>query len=246
MIQNTLKKNLLRCLALTALSPLMVTYANANLIITGTRFIYPSQEQAISVDIHNPDPTPSLAQSWLEHGDSTMADQKIPFIITPGIVRVDPDAKLSLRIRHTGETLPKDRESLFYLNILDIPANPKNAESQNYLQFTFRNKLKFFYRPKSLPYAAIDAYDKVVWQLSDQQITIDNKTPYYMNYIGFNLYQGDQMLENSFSDVNMLPPFSKTTVEIQPELTLADTVEWHLINDFGGHTSGKAKLNHAK
>ncbi|MBO1928634.1 fimbria/pilus periplasmic chaperone [Providencia rettgeri] len=44
-------------------------------------------------------------------------------------------------------TLPTDRESLLYFNVLGIPPQGKEA---NAVQFTIQSRLKLFYRPKVL------------------------------------------------------------------------------------------------
>lgn len=56
---------------------------------------------------------------------------------------------------YTGEALPNDRESIFWLNILDISAKPKfenknnlNVNS-NYLQLPIHSRIKLFYRPEN-------------------------------------------------------------------------------------------------
>lgn len=50
-------------------------------------------------------------------------------------------------------TLPQDRESLFYLNVIDIPPdNP--ARSGNLLKLAMQNRIKLFYRPQGI--AALD------------------------------------------------------------------------------------------
>lgn len=237
-----LKKTLLSC------TFLLVSSAQANLVISGTRFIYPEGEKAITVDITNPDSYPALAQSWMETTTTPNPTTKIPFIITPALTRVEPSSKHSLRILHTGETLDSDKESLFYLNILDVPAKPKSANTQNYLQFTFKNRLKFFYRPKGLPYTVDKAYDKVTWHLNNNQMTIKNETPYYITYVGFELFYENQYLKNSFTDADMLAPFSQETIAINPsaQVDTADAVKWYVINDHGGTHSGTSKLTKNK
>ena len=46
-----------------------------------------------------------------------------------------------------GEGLPSDRESLFWLNIMEIPLK---VEDPNSVQFAIRQRLKLFYRPPAL------------------------------------------------------------------------------------------------
>ncbi|PJI52023.1 molecular chaperone EcpD, partial [Methylobacterium radiotolerans] len=56
---------------------------------------------------------------------------------------------------HTGEPMPQDKESVFWLNVLEIP--PKDKANQNLLQMAFRSRIKLFYRPAGLKGKAEDA-----------------------------------------------------------------------------------------
>lgn len=181
----------------------MTNVAFAGIVIVGTRVIYPSNEKAVAVDLRNFDDTPSLVQAWIDDPNPN-ATKKVPFVITPMVGRVEPKSRQSLRVRQVGDDLPKDRESLFYLNVLDIPAKPKNV-SDNYLQITLRNRLKFFYRPSKLPYPVTDAYDKVTWHWADKVLTLKNPTPYYITYAGVALKDGDTVLYET-PDIDMIAP----------------------------------------
>lgn len=213
----------------------------AGIVISGTRFIYPSNDKSIAVKLNNPDGTPVLAQSWLEQPDEKVVN-KVPFVITPPLTRIEPNSTQSLRIRYTGEPLPQDRESLFYLNILDIPAKPKDlGKDENYLQFTFRNRLKFFFRPTKLPYTVDKAYDKVLWSLSGSELKINNPTPYYITYAGLEFKQDEKSVYTT-SDIDMVAPFENQTITLK-ESPKANQIQWYVINDYGGTQSGLAKLN---
>lgn len=229
-----LKALLVVCLAISLA-------AQASVVISGTRFVYPSQEKSIAVLLNNADSTPVLVQSWLEQANDSQSAEKVPFVIMPPLTRIEPQTSQSLRIRHTGEPLPQDRESLFYLNILDIPAKPKGEQaSKNYLQFTFRSRLKFFYRPNKLSYTVDEAYDKVVWSLQGNQLNFTNPTPYYITYAGIELKQ-DEMVTHTTSEIDMVAPFSTQSVALK-EVPKANQVQWYVINDYGGTQSGVTKL----
>lgn len=219
---------------------MVIGVAQAGIVISGTRFIYPSQEKNIAVQLNNVDGTPALVQSWLEQGDDGQS-AKVPFIIMPPLTRVEPNSSQSLRIRYTGEPLPQDRESLFYLNILDIPAKPKGEQAnENYLQFTFRSRLKFFYRPNKLPYAVDRAYEKVTWSLDGDKLTFNNPTPYYITYIGVELKQNETIIYAT-SDIDMIAPFATQSITLTQE-PVANQVQWYVINDYGGTQSGITNL----
>ena len=45
----------------------------------------------------------------------------VPFIVSPALTRVEPDGSALLRVFHAKRPLPTDRESLFYLNVMETP-----------------------------------------------------------------------------------------------------------------------------
>lgn len=61
--------------------------------------------------MENPDKEPYLIQSWLENQQSGV--DKIAFIVTPPLFRLDGNQENMLRIVKVGDDLPKDKESLY-------------------------------------------------------------------------------------------------------------------------------------
>ncbi|KGQ51957.1 Chaperone protein focC precursor [Gallibacterium anatis] len=210
----------------------------ANIIIQGTRFIYPSGEKGINVQLTNNDNRPSLVQAWMDNGDmkSSPDSIKVPFVITPPVSRVEQHAGQTLRINYTGEPLPADRESVFYLNITDTPPKPR-GENKNYLQFAVRSRLKFFYRPQGLKISVQDAYQKVTWQKTTlagkNALRATNPTPYYITYSAVNA--GSDAQQDA-----MLAPFSSHDFVMKG--AVGRQVEWTVINDYGGFQSGKSSI----
>ncbi|WP_164097135.1 fimbria/pilus periplasmic chaperone, partial [Serratia marcescens] len=49
-----------------------------------------------------------------------------------------------------SNTLPQNQESLFYLNVLDIPPNASVNDGKNVVKFAIQNRIKLFYRPESV------------------------------------------------------------------------------------------------
>ena len=76
-----------------------VSLANAEIIIHGTRAVYPSDAREITLQLSNDGKSPSLVQVWIDEGDpkSTPDQSKAPFIITPPISRVEAQ-KVSLYV----------------------------------------------------------------------------------------------------------------------------------------------------
>ena len=60
---------------------------------------------------------------------STPESVDAPFLITPPLFRMDAQKEQSLRIVYTHDQLPADRESLFWLNVLEVPPKPTGPGS---------------------------------------------------------------------------------------------------------------------
>ncbi len=226
------------------------TVAQASVVIMGTRVVYPATQKSINVQLNNNDESPALIQSWLDTGNAAAAPDSIhvPFIITPPIFRMEPKSGQTIRIVYTGESLPQDRESLFYLNVLDIPAKPKveeNSENSegnnNYLQLAVRSRIKFFFRPDNLNVTPDDAYQKVTWhQEGALRIKAINPTPYYITYNKISVGQDKQLTPVEQS--GMIAPFSSKIFSLKEKPTLTNKVTWVVVNDYGGYQQGESTL----
>lgn len=230
-------------LLLWGLCSLCLSTSYAGIVVTGTRVIYPAQQKNVSVQLSNIGDSPALVQAWIDNGDPKMLPEQIktPFVITPPISRVDAEKGQTLRITHTGEALPQDRESVFYLNVLDIPPKP-NAEQgiDNYLQFAIRTRIKLFYRP-NFPMASHEAYDKVTWRVEQKQLIADNPTPYFITYNHIELKQGGRTIKVTQPD--MVAPFSQQRFALSQSANSSGTVVWSVINDYGAKQDGESRLN---
>lgn len=101
---------------LLATAVLATSNASADIVISGTRIIYPQSSKDVVVNLDNHGTKPLLVQTWLDDGrDGVNPEElKLPFIITPPVSRIDPKKGQSIRITYTGTPLPQDRESLFW------------------------------------------------------------------------------------------------------------------------------------
>ncbi|MBZ4261768.1 fimbria/pilus periplasmic chaperone, partial [Mycobacterium tuberculosis] len=73
---------------------------------------------------------------------------RVPVIVTPPLLRLDPQQHHGLRINSIGAPLPRDRESVFWLNVTSIAPTPQGEV--NKLQVNIKSKFKIFYRPNDL------------------------------------------------------------------------------------------------
>lgn len=175
-------------LALVALSFFTLAQAHAAIVIGGTRVVFPATSRDVSLKIQNKGSDPALVQTWIDDGDakSTPATAKAPFAITPPVFRIDPAQGHSLRIVHVGDTLPAERESVYWLNVLEIPPRSAEAEGKNVLQLAFRHRIKLFHRPADLPSPPDKAPSTLRWSVerggAHVQVRVDNPSPYYVSF----------------------------------------------------------------
>lgn len=104
------------------------TQSQAAIQAMASRVIYPADEKAATLSIKNNAKLPYMAQIWLEPGVATDASQKIPMIVTPPLLRLEPQKESALRFIYSGQGLPTDRESQYWINIQEIPPKPKRKK----------------------------------------------------------------------------------------------------------------------
>ena len=94
--------------------------AHADIVIYGTRVIYPADQKEIVVQLMNESTRASLVQSWIDDGDTTLPPEKIdvPFLLTPPVIRVKGKSGQQIKIKQIANNLPNDNEMLFYFNLV--------------------------------------------------------------------------------------------------------------------------------
>lgn len=179
----------LRMFSTLATAALFSIQSLASVVITGTRVIYPSDAKEVSVKLNNVGPSPVLIQSWIDAGDTTArpASIQVPFVLTPPMNRVEQGKGQTLRISYTGGALPGDKESIFWLNVLEIPAKKQAKADENLLQMAFRSRIKLFYRPAGLVGSADDAAKAVTWRVEGNGVLASNPTPFYVSFVSLSM-----------------------------------------------------------
>ncbi|OLF55643.1 molecular chaperone [Pseudomonas chlororaphis] len=217
--------------------------AQASIIIEGTRLVYPGDAREVTVKINNAGASPVLAQSWLDDGDASKNPEeiKVPFLLSPAVIRLDKNSSAAIRITYTGEELARDRESLFWLNVLETP--PRKEADENVLQFTFRTRIKVFFRPGNLSSGADRAPNQLEWKLDETAkgvtgthaaIKVTNPTAFYISFGKVEVATDKQRI--AVNDA-MVAPFSSETFPLPanaPRIDRKSSVHYEVINDFGG------------
>ncbi|MBS9435313.1 fimbrial biogenesis chaperone [Photorhabdus hainanensis] len=206
--------------------------AHANIVINTTRVIYPSGNKEVSVQLLNAGDQPSLVQSWIDDGDpnSTPETAKVPFLLTPPVVKIDGNNGQQLRIKHINSNLPTDRESLFYLNVLDIPPVAENIGDKNVMQIAIRTRIKFFYRPNKLSILPKQLQQHIVLKREGSQLKLENSSPYFVNIVGL---KSSDTQPNLLNEGTIIKPFSSHSFSTNEKVKVGDKLTLAIIDDFG-------------
>jgi chaperone protein EcpD len=212
---------------------LFTTSSLASVVISGTRVIYPSDAKEVSVKLNNVGPSPVLIQSWIDTGDVTAkpAAIQVPFVLTPPMNRVEPSKGQTLRISYTGGALPMDRESVFWLNVLEVPAKKVAKAEENLLQMAFRSRIKLFYRPVGLVGNANDAVKAVTWSAKGNSLQAINPTPYHVSFASIKV-------NGKTVEGEMVAPHGTQTFTLS--VKAGNNVTGDFVNDYGAVNSFNA------
>ena len=232
--------------ALVACSAVALPVA-AGVVIQGTRVVYPSQDKEVTVKLANEGAKPALVQFWLDDGDekSTPETARVPFTSTPPIFRLEPGKGQAVRVMHTGQALPADVESLYWVNVLEVPPKATDSESANLLQFAFRTRIKLFYRPKGLPGNVADAPASLSWRwggtATAPTLVVKNPTPYHVNFASVSVSAGGKVF--NVEGGGMVAPNGEATFEPKGLASRdAKEVSFQTISDYGAVKDGTAPL----
>ncbi|WP_058914527.1 molecular chaperone [Entomohabitans teleogrylli] len=211
---------------------LITSTAEAALSVERSRIIFNEGDKAVSLGVtNNNTQDPYLAQAWMENEK----EEKIsgPFMILPPVQRVEAGSKTRVRIQAaTGiATLPGDRESVFWLNLREIP--PK-SDKPNVLMLAMQTRMKVFWRPKSIkvdPSAdTVPGTSTLTLALHGGRYEIHNPTPYHFSFVEVRNGLHGKGLAN-FEPV-MVEPKGKATLPVSAAQA-GNTPVLMFINDYG-------------
>ncbi|WP_407309202.1 molecular chaperone [Pseudomonas sp. nanlin1] len=224
-------------LASLALAPLLfgTSASHAALTVNGTRVVYDSAKRSVSMIVNNPSQVPYAVQSWV----NTVTDDTqtpVPFVVHPPLFRLEPGASQQVQISGLPNELPRDRESLFYFNVQEIP---KASDGENTLTIALRTRIKLFYRPAELNNDPVKAYPTLTWRLDNSrqpaELEVYNPTPYHVSFLRIDIENNAH--SQHLNSPAMVEPFARQRYALpgyrpggKPQ------VRFRAINDYGGYT----------
>ncbi|EIA0806828.1 fimbrial chaperone [Vibrio vulnificus] len=204
--------------------------ATAAFVLTGTRFIYHENDKNISVLVDNEADQAFGGQVWI---DNTNQPQDEVFMIpTPSIFRVEAGEQQVIRLMNVSSELPSNQESLFWLNVMEVP--PMSESDGPQLAFAMNTKVKLIYRPTNLKKGRLDAEKAVKLERDAGKTYVVNPTPYYFAITSIN-HNGKALdiAKQERDELGTFKPFSKVDVS-ELKLPTHGTLTFDALNDWGG------------
>lgn len=218
--------------AMTAfLSGTLVPVAEAAIALDRTRVIFDGALNSVSLNVSNHNKQlPYLAQGWIEDEQGNKIQS--PLTVLPPVQRIEPGKPSQVKIQAlpAAKQLPKDRETVYYFNLREIP--PK-SEKPNTLQIALQTRIKLFYRPAEI---AIEKnvpapQEQLTLMREGDKYIVNNPTPYFVTLVDARNKKGGSVIKDF--EPMMVPPKSKLPLTVSAS-SIGNSPVLTYINDYGG------------
>lgn len=216
--------------ALSLLSLAVSSQAMAAFVLNGTRFIYEEGKKNTSFEVLNKSEDTYGGQVWV---DNTNQGNDTAYLIpVPPFFKVTAKGKQIVRIMRTDSALPADRESLFWLNVQEIPPKYKGETEGGILAVAINTRVKLIYRPKSLINGRENAEKGMQIVRRDGETWLSNPTPYYFAVTSVKVNGNSVSLSEPVMD-RLAQVAPKTDISLG-NVALNGAVSVEAVNDWGG------------
>ncbi|MGC5701953.1 fimbria/pilus periplasmic chaperone [Pseudomonas sp. NFXW11] len=216
---------------------LFQTQAQAALALGSSRIIIQAPQTQAVVMVHNRSAhAPYLAQSWVENAQGQKTEG-LPLVALPPIQRLESTQSNQLKVQVLPRVagLPQDRETLFYLNVREIP--PRSEKNQEGIQIALQRRVKLLYRPERIRPLNVGITSPWMSAVTLSRETggdwwLNNVTPYHVTIIEALGDGAEKSVVEGFQAME-LAPYSAQRLDGKVRST-AWPPRLVYINDFGG------------
>jgi P pilus assembly chaperone PapD len=211
--------------------------SQAALTISATRVVFDSDKRSVSVIVANPSNKTFAVQTWVNTAadDTTTA---VPFMPSPPLFRLNSGKQQQVQINGLPNSLPTDRESVFYFNVQEIPQ--VETTEGNLLNIALRTRIKLFYRPAQLKGGPISNLKDLQWSIrqveGQVQLQVHNPTPFHVSFSRLDVSGNGQ--SQKLTSAPMVEPFASQRYALTGIKAVSGLhVEFSAINDYGGFSA---------
>ena len=198
-----------------------------------TRLIIADGKDSGSITIQNGNENGLLIKSHVEDADMVLSRDARA---VPKMFQVKGNHSGRIRVVVNPASLPKDRETQFWLYTKAFPEIKLDNKNSNQMQVNFVTRLKVFYRPQGLKADIKKANATLKWSNQDGRLTAKNDSPLNLTVIGVDV--GAKHVSTS----HVIKPYSQWNTGVK--LSEGQTkVRWEAMNDLGGSDKNEAKIH---
>ncbi|WP_339434721.1 molecular chaperone [Pseudomonas orientalis] len=233
------------CFAMSASS-----ISHAGVMPEQTRLIFHEGQTQRSLMLANTNPYPVVVQTWVDDGEGNRAPENSTsaMIALPSVFRLQPQALQGLRIVYDGSALPKDRESVSWLNLYEIPPAKTDAPAlPTRIAVAMNTQMKIFYRPAHLPSQPESMAGSLTFRIEQQAgawvLVCHNPSPYHASFSSLRVSATGHEYPVAKALDMMTPPLSEKTYPLghfTDDARASVPVNYTLIDDDGHYLDGHA------
>lgn len=211
--------------------------ANAAFVLNSTRYIYDEDMSSISVDIKNESDDNYGGYISIEKDgiiDEKVNSNSVLVVPSPPVFKVSKNSRQKVKLKIINQDrLPSDRESLFWINVQEIPIYENEIEN-NSLSLAMNVKVKLIYRPKQLEKNRISAESHVRFVHEDGQVKLVNNTPYIfaITNVSIDGVEIKKLSQDTLNSLSKFMPYSEVTIA-KKIFTPPSTIAFTAIDDWG-------------
>ncbi|UAN54650.1 molecular chaperone (plasmid) [Serratia sp. JSRIV002] len=209
----------------------------AGIMASATRVLFLEGDTEKSLMLSNTNGYPIVAQTWVDNGDVNAAPERshAPFVTLPSVFVLRPSVMKGLRILFIGANLPTDRESVYWLNLYEIPPTQQDMPPMtSRITLSMNTQMKIFYRPKTLKGGVERAAKGVSFSLVEESpneylLRCNNRSAFYLSFANISIQidgldyavrqENDMMIaplsirDYRVSNISISSPLQKFTVK---------------------------------
>lgn len=226
----------------------------AGIMPENSRVIYDQGDAQKSLMLVNTNDYPVMVQTWIDDGNlnEMPEESETPFVVVPPMFKSASKQLNNIKILFSGDDsyqLAQDRESLFWLNIHEVPPLESSTSETEKLALSMLTQMKIIYRPTPLKNTAEHVIDqlqsieiKAKIEKNKLRVFVKNPTGYIANFANLTLLSGGDAKQSfpldKASELNMhVLPYSNQEFYFKiPEKTdvrKIQKIEYILVDDNG-------------
>lgn len=238
-------------------------FAFSGVVLEKSRIVFNGKNTVQSYVLVNTNKYPVVVQLWVDDGKFNKNPELTPspFVITPVMSKMDPKKINSIKVIYSGSniTLPQDHESLFWLNIFEVPPVNKNSTSENEVALSMLTQVKLIYRPEQIKIDENDLiakFDSLTFRLikNNEGVTtlaINNPAEYIASLVNIDLrgFENNKPVSFKLNELKSMTILPKNTEAVSVGIiNPSDITEisYWLIDDQGRYVNKIKKLTLSK